>query len=73
MYEVFISREAEKYYKKQVRDTKRRLNRCIDNLSIEPLSSPHIKRLHGKLEGKYRYRIGDIRIVYKGRGDIYKR
>jgi len=86
MYEIFISREAEKYYKKQDRDTKRRLNRCIDNLSIEPLSSPNIKKLHGKLEGKHRYRTGDIRIVYevnitnktvelksiKGRGDVYK-
>ncbi len=87
MYEVFISREAEKYYKEQDRDTKRKLNRCIDNLSVEPLSGQHIKRLHGKLKGKYRYRIGDIRIVYevinknktveiksiKGRGDVYKR
>ncbi len=87
MYEVFISHEAEKYYKKQDKNTKRRLNQCIDNLSIEPLSSPHIKKLHGILEGKYRYRIGDIRIIYevnienktieiksiKGRGDVYKR
>jgi len=32
MYEVLISHEAEKYYKKQDKDTKRRLNKCIDNL-----------------------------------------
>lgn len=87
MYEVFVSHEAEKYYKKQDKDTKRRLNKCIDNLSREPIFGPHIKRLHGKLEGKYRYEIGGFRIVYevniknkaveiksvRGRGDVYKR
>lgn len=86
MYEVLISHEAEKYYKKQDKDTKRRINRCIDSLGKEPLSGPNIKRLHGKLEGKCRYRIGDIRIIYEvntksktveiksigGRGDVYK-
>jgi len=87
MYEVLISHEAEKYYKKQDKDTKRRLNNCIDNLSREPLFGPHIKKLHGELEGKHRYKVGGIRIVYevntknkiveikaiRSRGDIYKR
>ena len=87
MYEVLISHEAEKYYKKQDKDTKRRLNKCIDDLSREPFFGTHIKRLHGELEGKYRCRVGNIRIVYevniknrtveiksiRGRGDIYKR
>lgn len=87
MYEVLISHETEKYYKKQDRDTKRRLNKCIDNLRSEPLSGPHIKRLHGELEGKYRYEVGGLRIVYevntknktveikaiRSRGDVYKR
>ncbi len=86
MYEVLISHEAEKYYKKQDKNTKRRLNKCIDNLRRKPLFGQHIKKLHGELEGKHRYRMGNIRIVYevnvknkiieiksiKGRGDIYK-
>lgn len=42
MYEVLISHEAEKYYKKQDKDTKRRLNKCIDALSREPLFGQHI-------------------------------
>lgn len=41
MYEVLVSQEADKYYKKQNRDTKRRINKCIDNLSVEPLFGPH--------------------------------
>lgn len=53
----------------------------------EPLSGPHIKRLHGELEGKYRCEMGGLRIIYEvnvkkktveiksigGRGDVYKR
>ena len=86
MYEVLISNEAEKYYKKLDKDTKRRINNCIDSLEENPLSGPHIKRLHGELEGKYRYAVGGLRIVYeinakaqtveikaiKSRGDVYK-
>ena len=87
MYEVLVSHEAEKYYKKQDKDTKRRINKCIDILSKEPLFGPHIKKLHGELEGKYRYEVGGVRIVYevnvshktvevkaiRSRGDIYKK
>ena len=87
MYEVLVSHEADKYYKKQDSDTKRRINKCVDILSREPLFGPHIKKLHGQLEGKHRYEVGGIRIVYKvntknktveirairTRGDVYKR
>jgi len=65
MYEVMVSHEAGKYYKKQDKDTKRRINKCIDNLSREPLFGSHIKKLHGELEGKHRYEVGGIRIVYE--------
>lgn len=51
MYEVLISHEAEK----QDKDSKRRLNKCIDNLRREPLFGQHIKKLHGELEGKHRF------------------
>jgi mRNA-degrading endonuclease RelE of RelBE toxin-antitoxin system len=87
MYKVFISHEAEKYYKKQDKDTKRRINKCIDTLTKEPLFGLHIKKLHGELEGKHRYEVGGIRIIYeinikskmveikaiRSRGDVYKR
>ncbi len=87
MYEVLVSHEADKYYKKQDKDAKKRINKCIDMLSKEPLVGPHIKKLHGELEGKHRYEIGGIRIVYevniskkivevkaiRSRGDVYKR
>ncbi|MBI4722552.1 MAG: type II toxin-antitoxin system RelE/ParE family toxin [Candidatus Stahlbacteria bacterium] len=87
MYEVFVSNEAEKYYKKLEKDTKRRINKCIDVISNEPFFGFHIKRLHGELEGKYRYESGGLRIIYeidkknknveikaiRSRGDVYKK
>lgn len=87
MYDVLVSHEAEKYYKKQDKDTKKRINKCIDVLSKEPLFGLHIKKLHGKLKGKHRYEVGGIRIVYevslsnkivevkaiRSRGNVYKR
>ena len=87
MYEILISNDAEKYYKKQVKDIKRRINTSIDVVSKNPYFNPHIKKLHGPLEGKYRISAGSIRIVYTineknktveiiaigKRGDIYKK
>jgi len=87
MYEVFISREAEKYYKKLNSDMKRRINRCIDVLSKRPSTGSHIRKLHGILKNKYRYVVGTLRIVYeineknktveiraiRSRGDVYNK
>jgi mRNA interferase RelE/StbE len=86
VYEILISREAEKYYKRQDKNTKQRINKSVEVLRREPLSGAHIKRLHGELEGKYRYALGGLRIIYevdtknktvliktiRGRGDVYK-
>ena len=87
MFEIFISHQAEKQYKKLDKKTKQRVNISINNLSQYPFSGKHIKKLRGALEGKHRYAIGDIRIVYeidtdvkavkvlsiKSRGDVYKK
>jgi Txe/YoeB family toxin of Txe-Axe toxin-antitoxin module len=54
MFEALISREAEKFYKRQDTTIKRKINQSIEIISTEPFYGPHIKRLHGKLEGKYR-------------------
>ena len=87
MYEVYISREAKKYYKKLDKRSKVRINNSISSISKGPLSGVHIKKLWGELEGKYRYAIGSLRIVYevdtknkvvkikaiRSRGDVYKK
>jgi mRNA interferase RelE/StbE len=87
MYEVLISHEAEKYYKRLDKNTKQRINQGISHLVEEPLSGFHIKKHWGELEGMHRYAVGDLRIVYevdaknkivkikaiKGRGEVYKK
>ena len=87
MYEIVISREAEKQYKKQDARAKRRINRCINTLEKDPLSGTRVKRLHGQLEGKHRLAMGRLRIIYEvdteekvvkiyaiaTRGDVYKK
>lgn len=63
-----------------------RMNKAIEKMVENPLQGPQIKRLKGQYQGKYRYAVGDLRIVYQvdlekkiifieaigPRGDIYK-
>ena len=62
-----------------------KFNKAIENLKINPYLGKDIKKLKGKLTGKYRLRIGSFRVVYRvekeksiilvesigGRGGIY--
>lgn len=86
MYEVVLSERAESYYRRLPSDIKKRINRAIDSLELNPLAGSHIKKLTGKLKGLYRYRLGSLRIIYQvvesklrvfvieigPRGNIYK-
>ena len=86
MYKVFPHKKAVKYYESLDDKTARRINKAIESISRNPLEGLHIKRLRGTHEGKYRYAVGDLRIVYRvnseektvlieaigPRGDIYK-
>ncbi len=59
----------------------------METLKANPISGKGATRLRGKLEGRYRLRVGDIRIIYRvereerlviieaigSRSDIYKR
>ena len=86
-YRVILHRNAERYYKRQSKNVKSRLNKAIEDLRTRenPRRGTHVSRLKGKLEGKYRYRVGDFRIIYEvhdeerviriaaidSRGDVY--
>lgn len=86
MYKIFLTKEAAKHYKKCDLTTKRRLDKCFEDLKKDPVNSSNVKRLHGELAGFFRYRTGDLRVVYKiegnriiiiitigSRGDVYKK
>lgn len=86
MYKVFLHKKAVKYYESLDDKGVKKINRVIDEINKNPFGGHHIKKLRGKQEGKYRYAVGDLRIVYRindkdrivlieaigPRGDIYK-
>jgi len=65
MYEVFLTREAQRFYERADPVLVRKLNRCFDRLREDPYEHPNIKRLTGTLAGYFRYRIGDWRVIYR--------
>lgn len=82
MYEVILSRQAKHYYAEVPQPVAQRLARLF--LSLENDRMPHgAKRLHGKLAGLWRIRVGDLRVVFEvgqteirvirigPRGDVY--
>ena len=87
MYEIRLSRKAARFYRRTDLPTTRRLNNVFDRLAENPFHQHNIKLLSGELQGSYRLRIGNIRIIYSVdntlkivyievigfRGDVYKR
>ena len=63
MFSIFLTREAAKFYQKTDMSTKGRLDKCFDALKTDPVNGANVKRLHGELDGLYRYRIGQLRVV----------
>ncbi|HEY4328554.1 MAG TPA: hypothetical protein VGN88_02370 [Phycisphaerae bacterium] len=39
--------------------------RCFAQLEVDPRQHNNIKRLSGALSGKFRYRVGDWRVIYR--------
>ena len=65
MYEVFLTHEAQRFYEQADPVLVRKLNRCFQCLQENPHEHPNIKRLKGPLVGRFRYQIGDWRVVYR--------
>ena len=86
-FEVDLSPQARKYYKKAPRHIASALDDCFRQLENNPFYlAGKIRRLSGR-EGLFRYIVGDLRVVYRvntqkrkvevgailPRGDVYKR
>lgn len=65
MYEIILSKNAQKVYSSVDDNTARRLNKAFDDMADNPFFGKNIKKLKGKLEGLYRYRVGEYRLVYE--------
>ncbi|KAA5807523.1 type II toxin-antitoxin system RelE/ParE family toxin [Thermoanaerobacterium thermosaccharolyticum] len=87
MYKIQLSKEAVKCIEKYNKKTKERIKNCIERISLSPYGGKNIKKLKGMSCQLYRYRLGDIRIIYTikeekalvivvtvgNRGDVYKK
>ena len=64
MYSVELSAEAQRFYDRCDKPVAKRLARCFQLLERNPREGNNIKPLKGKFSGSYRYRVGDLRVVY---------
>ena len=64
MFEIELSRQAEQFYLNADTKIAWRLNRCFERLSQNPFRHKNIKKLRGEFEGSYRYRAGNLRVIY---------
>ena len=86
MYKVELSREAQRFYDRADRSVAQKLARCFASLEKNPRQGNNVKPLTGQYAGSYRYRVGDLRVVYTiddravtvfvitiaKRGDVYR-
>ena len=64
MYKLELSLEAQRFYDRCDKPVAKKLARCFQSLEKNPREGNNIKPLKGKLAGSYRYRVGDLRVVY---------
>lgn len=64
MYKVELSREAQRFFERCDTATAKKLSRCFIALEKSPRAGNNVKALKGRLAGSYRYRLGDLRVVY---------
>lgn len=64
MFKVELSREAQRFYQRCDKVVAKKLARCFKALERNPRAGNNIKALKGPFEGAYRYRLGDLRVVY---------
>lgn len=65
-YTVGLSQKAKRFFEQADAPLQRKLDRCIDQLMIDPRRHPNIKVLSGAYAGFSRYRVGDYRVVFEG-------
>lgn len=85
-FRVRLSTSARNYLKRTDKVTQKRITTAIEAIRANPINGPNIRPVQGYSQ-KYRYRIGNIRIIYTlkteenliiintigPRGDVYKK
>jgi len=69
MYKIELAKSSIKALEGFDGKTQEKIYRVLQTLKINPFKSNRIKKLRGELKGRFRYRIGEIRIIYKVVGE----
>ncbi len=70
MYKVVLHSDAAKYYRNSDKKLQHRINSAIDIILENPRYHVHIKKLEGELKHMYRYRLGNLRVLYEVHEDL---
>ena len=70
MFKVILHKNAAKYYRNAGQKLQGRINTAVGIISENPRYHVHIKKLEGELKDMYRYRLGNLRILYEIHEDI---
>ncbi len=65
MFEVILSPDARMFFKDCDPPLARKLERCFSQLESDPFRHGNIKRLTRDLVGRFRFRVGDWRVIYR--------
>jgi len=65
MYRLLLARPAQRFFERADARLQRRLDRCFDQLRLDPRALPNLRALRGRYAGCLRHRIGDYRDVYR--------
>jgi len=85
-WKVTWTRTAQSYYSRMSEDYREKVRKAIQELEADPFSPAGVKRLHGEMEGLFRYRVGKFRMLFRvieearevrilaiaSRGDVYR-
>ena len=61
---VCLTAKANKVYSEADSVLRKKIAKCLNILQETPKNHPQIKALKGEFAGKYRFRVGDYRVIY---------
>ena len=64
IYKVCLTAKANKVYSEVDSVLRKKIVKCLKILQETPKNHPQIKALKGEFPGKYRFWVGDYRVIY---------
>ncbi len=65
VYRVIVKKKCDKQINKAPQKIRGAVALALKEIAVDPYHNPNVKKLSGKREGQYRYRIGGYRLIYE--------